>query len=103
MEPEITPSLPLVSTSRERPKSLYLRLKKSKGEPFGDKKISLRSRSVEKTRKGDPSLSSGSVGYVKKVINQRETLWRQKKIRKKSHSGEKTIGRGDPSVSSGFV
>ena len=40
---------------------------KIEGGAFWRQKNSLRSRTVpkaEKTRKGDPSLSSGSVGYV---------------------------------------
>ena len=49
-----------------------------KGGPFGDKKIE-KSRTVpKKNRKGGPLVSSGFVGYVKKVKNERGTLWRQK-------------------------
>ena len=38
---------------------------KSKGGPFGDKKISRKSRTVpKKNRKGDPLVPCGFVGYV---------------------------------------
>ena len=82
-------------TNRERPKSvLYLRLKKLKGEPFGDKKkFAKKSHSAEKSRKGDPSLSSGSVGYVKKSKKPKGDPLVTKKIRK-SRTVPKKIGRG---------
>ena len=60
----------------------------------------------KKIKRGDPLASAGFVGYVKKVKNERETLWRQKISKKKSHSAEKKrkkFERGDSSVPSGFV
>ena len=48
------------------------------------------SHSAEKIKRGDPLGSDGFVDYVKKVKNERGTLWRQKKFaKKKSHSAEK--------------
>ena len=47
------------------------------------------SHSAEKNQKGDPLASDGFVDYVKKVQNERGTLWRQKIFEKKSHSAEK--------------
>ena len=41
------------------------------------------SHSAEKNQKGDPLASDGFVDYVKKVQNERGTLWRQKIFRKK--------------------
>ena len=65
--------------------------KKLKGGPFGDiKKFSKKSRTVpKKIKRGTPLASAGFVGYIKKVKNERETLWRQKNFEKKSHSAEK--------------
>ena len=54
-------------------------------------------------KREDPLASDGYVDYVKKVRNERGTLWRQKIFRKKSHSAEKKIERGDSVVPSGFV
>ena len=45
------------------------------GGAFGDKKVA---QCRQKLEMGDPLLSSGSVGYVKKVKSQRGTFWRQK-------------------------
>ena len=52
-------------------------IKKLEGGPFGDiKKFSKKSHSTEKKiERGDPLVSSGFVGYVKKVKNERGTLW----------------------------
>ena len=58
-------------------------------------KIFEKSRTVpKKIKKGDPLASAGFVGYVKKVKNERGTLWRQKKFEKKSHSAEKNSKGG---------
>ena len=59
-----------------------------KGGPFGVKKIRKMSHSAEKIERGDPLVSSGFVGYVKKVKNERGVLWRKKFSEKKSHSAE---------------
>ena len=61
------------------------------------------SHSAEKNQKGDPLASDGFVDYVKKVQNERGTLWRQKKFRKKVAQCRKKIERGDSVVPSGFV
>ena len=61
------------------------------GAFWRQKKFAKKSHSAETTRKGDPSLSSGSVGYVKKVKNQRGILWRQSNFQKKLHSAEKKL------------
>ena len=37
---------------------------KSKGDPLEKKKFQKKSHSAEKTERGDPSRSSGFVGYV---------------------------------------
>ena len=64
-------------------------IKKMKGEPFGDKKISKKSLIAPKQiERGDPLVSSGFVGYVKKVKNE-EVFWRQKMFRKKSLCAKK--------------
>ena len=66
------------------------------------KNFSKKSRTVpKKIKRGDPLTSTGFVGYVK-VKNGRGTLWRQKKIQKKSHSAEKNQ-KGGSLVPSGFV
>ena len=68
--------------------------KKLKGGPFGDIKIFRnKSHRAEKIKRGEPLASAGFVGYVKKVKNERGTLWRQKKFRKMSHSAEKKFER----------
>ena len=41
------------------------------------------SHSAEKIKRGDPLASDGFVDYVKKVQNERGTLWRQKNFSKK--------------------
>ena len=68
------------------------------------KKFSKKSRIVpKKIKRGDPLVSAGFVGYVKKVKKLKGgTLWRQKKFRKKTHKAEK-IEMGDSLVPSGFV
>ena len=49
-----------------------------------------KSHSAEKNQKGgDPLVSAGFVGYVKKVKNERRDTLETKKIQKKSHSAEK--------------
>ena len=67
--------------------------KKLKGGPFVDiEKFSKKSRTVpKKIKRGDPLASAGFVGYVKKVRNERGTLWRRnisKKVAEKN-SAEK--------------
>ena len=61
----------------------------------------------KKIKRGDPLASDGFVDYVKKVQNERGTLWRQKKFRKKvaqcRKKIEKKIERGDSVVPSDFV
>ena len=44
------------------------------------------SHSAEKIKRGDPLASDGFVDYVKKVKNERGTLWRQKNFSKKSRT-----------------
>ena len=79
--------------------------KNSKGGPFGTlKKFSKKSRTVpKKIKRGDPSVSAGFVGYVKKVKNERRDPLETKKIRRKVAQCRKKIERGDSSVPSGFV
>ena len=57
---------------------------------------------LKKIKWGEPLVSAGFVDYVKKVKNERGTLWRQK-IRKKVAQCRKKIERGDSLVPSGFV
>ena len=57
------------------------------------KNFAKKSHSAEKTRKGDPSLSSGSVGYVKKSKKTKRGPFGDKKIRR-SRTVPKKIGRG---------
>ena len=61
----------------------------------------------KKIKRGDPLASDGFVDYVKKVQIERGTLWRQKKIRKKSRTVPKKKSKkskgGDSVVPSGFV
>ena len=61
------------------------------------------SHSAEKNQKGGPLASDGFVDYVKKVQNERGTLWRQKQFSKKSRTVPKKIERGDSVVPSDFV
>ena len=79
--------------------------KKLKGGPFGDiKNFRKKVATVPKQIKsGDPLVSAGFVGYVKKVKNERGTLWRQKTFRKKRRTVPKKIEKGDSLVPSGFV
>ena len=71
--------------------------KKLKGGTLWDiKKFSKESRTVpKKIKSGDPLVSAGFVGYVKKVKNERrnsfETL---KNFRKNSHNAEKKSKEG---------
>ena len=60
------------------------------------------SHSAEKNQKGDPLVSAGFVGSVKKVKNERRDPLETKKI-KKSRTVPKKSKRGDPLVSAGFV
>ena len=66
--------------------------KNSKGGPFADiKKYPRKSRTVpKKNQKGDPLVSAGFEGYVKKVKNER----REKKNSEKSQIGPKKIKGG---------
>ena len=60
----------------------------------------------KKIKRGGPLASAGSVGYVKKVKNERGTLWRQKNSKKSRtvpKKNEKKFERGDSLVPSGFV
>ena len=83
-------------TSQERPKSaLYLRLKKIEGGAFWrQKKFANKSHSAGKTRKGDPSLSSGSVGYAKKVKTKGGPFGDKKSFDKKVAQCRKKIEGG---------
>ena len=57
----------------------------------------------KKIERGDPLVSAGFVGYVKKVKNERRDPLETEKIsKKKSHSAEKNR-KGGSLVSSGFV
>ena len=51
--------------------------KNSKGDPLGTfKKFRIKSRTVPiKIQKGDPLCTSGFVGFLEKVKNERGTLW----------------------------
>ena len=53
---------------------LLQNIKKLEGVPFGDIKKFSKKVTVPKKSKGDPLVSSGFVGYVKKVKNERATL-----------------------------
>ena len=92
------PMITFSSTSRNTPGTAQVgaisKARKIEGGAFrGQKKFAKKSHSAEKTRKGDPSLSSGSVGYVKKSRKPKGDPLVTKKS-KKSHSAEKN-GRGD--------
>ena len=50
-------------------------IKKFKGGPFGDIKKLSKSQSQKQIKWGDPLVSSGFVVYVKKVKNERGTLY----------------------------
>ena len=55
-------------------------------------------------KRGNPLVSTGFVGYVKKVkTERRDPLETEKNSRKKWHIAEKKIERGDSLVPSGFV
>ena len=57
----------------------------------------------KKTERGDP-LEFSNIHFVAKQQKiEGGTLWRQKKISKKSRTVPKKTQRGDPIVSSGFV
>ena len=65
------PMITFSSTSRNKPGTAQVgaisKAQKIEGGAFWrQKKFAKKSHSAEKTRKGDHSLSSGSVGYVKK-------------------------------------
>ena len=67
---------------------------KIEGGAFGNKKKSLKSRTVpKKLERGDLLLSSGSVGYVKKVKSQRGPFG-DKKISKKVAQCRKKLEGG---------
>ena len=57
----------------------------------------------KKIKRGDPLVSAGLVGYVKKVKNERRDPLETEKISKKSRTVPKKIERGDSLVPSGFV
>ena len=61
-----------------------------------------KSHSAEKYQRWDPLVSTGFVGYVKKVKNEQGDPLETKKIEKKSHSAEKNR-TGDSFVPSSFV
>ena len=65
--------------------------KNSADVPLRTLKILEKSHSAEKIKRGDPSVSAGFVGYVKKVKNERGDPLETKKISKKKspHSAEK--------------
>ena len=78
--------------------------KKLEGDPLETKKISKKSLiAPKKIERGDPLVSSGFVGYVKKVKKMKRVLWRQKNFRKKVAQCRKKIERGTLSVPSGFL
>ena len=67
------------------------------------KKIRKKCRTVpKKIERGDPLVSAGFVGYVKKV-KKGGTLWRQKNYRKKCRTVPKKNRKGDSLGPSGFV
>ena len=62
---------------------------------MGTEKFSKKSRTVPKNiKREDPLASAGFVGYVKKVKNERGTLWRQKNFREKSRTVPKKNRKG---------
>ena len=71
------------------------------GDPLETNQVREKGAQCQKNRRGDPLHSSGFVGYVKKLENQKGSFG-DKKIRKKLHSVEK-IEKGDPLVPFGFV
>ena len=70
--------------------------KNSKGGPFEDIEIFRKKvAQCRKIKRGDPLVSAGFVGYVKKVKKMKGgTLWRQKKFRKKVASCRKKLKGG---------
>ena len=74
--------------------------KTSKGGPFGTlKNFRKKVAQCQKKSKGDPLVSAGFVGYVKKVKNE----WRDPLESEKNRTVPKKIKRGDSLVPSGFV
>ena len=61
------------------------------------------SHSAEKCKRGDPLVSAGFVGYVKKVKNERRDPLETEKVSRKIRTVPKKIERGDSLVPSGFV
>ena len=57
----------------------------------------------KKIKRGDPLVSAGFVGYVKKVKKERRDPLETEKKSQKSRRVPKKIVRGDSLVSSGFV
>ena len=76
--------------------------KNSKGGPFGDIKIFEKKVGAEKIERGDLLVSAGSVGYVKKVKNERRDLLETKNFSKICTVPEKNR-KGESLVPSGFV
>ena len=70
--------------------------KKLKRGPFGTlEKFREKSRTVpKKIKRGDPLVSAGFVGYVKKVKNERRGPLETEKISKKSRTVPKKIKMG---------
>ena len=66
------------------------------------KKFEKKSHSAGKNQKGDPLHSSGFLGYVRKVKNQKGPFG-DKKMFEKVAQCRKKIERGDLSFPSGFV
>ena len=61
------------------------------------------SHSAEKCKRGDPLVSAGFVGYVKKVKNERRDPLETEKIPKKKSLSLEKKSKGRPLVSPGFV
>ena len=79
--------------------------KKLIGGPFGTlKNFREKSRTVpKKNQKGDPLVSAGCVGYVKKIKNERRDPLETENISKKSRTVPKKNRKGDSLVPSGLV
>ena len=83
--------------------ALCCKTKNSKS-PFEDIKNFRKKVAVpKKIKRGEPLVSAGFVGYVKKVKNERRDPLETKKFSKKNRTVPKQIERGDYLVPSGFV
>ena len=71
-------------------------IKKLKGDPLETKNFEKKSlMAPKKIERGDPLVSSGFVGYVKKVKNERGSFGDKKIFEKKVAQCPKKIERGD--------